>query len=511
MSNINSISELIAQIEHNVSSAYFFAQLLTIICLFLYGLIFLALLSDDSKKDGLVLKTVLAYPIGLAAFSVIAFLIVTLNIPYNSCSVIIGCILALLIITFVKIRVSGKKSVYDSLHDFSEKILTKYGLILFGMVILAAVISCLGILSITVSNDSMYRATFYPRAIVHFGGIRSNFGTFLTDLGQGYALINTLPFLFGFNEAFGLQHMLNLSFLALLFETLTEFFSGKNKRFAYVISTVICLILLCSMPFMLISKWILSNAYFMVFLFVAIHFSLKKNVPILSIVVAALSIMRIEGGIYAVLLILCISTLEFTNRELGLYLLCPVMILHGLYSARVFLTMELTDPYCFLTPGKAVIMIGIMILAFIYLWLIRGKLPSVISKHVSLLIMLGEILINLMLFIIKPSAFLENLKVFFENVMFGGGWGVIPVSVFSIYLICLLCDFKSFKWNYWDLIAFSFLLYAIAVTFMREGGLHVSVGDSGNRVLMQCVPFVLIAAVSHLPAVINQKIAHENE
>lgn len=511
MSNINSISELIAQIEKSVSSTYFVAQLITIICLFLYGLFYLVVLSDDNSKDDLTFRTIISFPMGLAAFSVIAFTMVTFNIPYNSCSVIIGCLLAALITYLIKIKVSSKEKVRDNFKGLLSEVRTGYGVILLCVVLVVAVISCLGILSITVSNDSLYRASYYPRAIVHFGGYRYNYCTFLTDVGQGYALINTLPFLFGFDEAFGLQHMLNFSFIALFFKTLTEIFEGKGKRIAFIVSAVTCLILLSSMPYVLISKWILSNAYFMTYVFLAAHLALRKNVPMLGIVASALSLMRIEGGIYVALLILCISTLEYTGRELGLYLLCPVIFLNCAYSIRIFLTMEITDPYCFLTPQKALIMAAIMIFALIYLMLIRKRLPQVISDHMGIIIILGEVMINLVLLVISPSAFIGNLKHFFENIMFGGGWGIVPVAVFSIYMICILTDYKKFKWNYWDLMGFSFMFYSIAVTFMREGGLRVSVGDSGNRVLMQCVPFILLAAISHLAEVINCETANKVE
>lgn len=516
MSNLNQISELVRQIENRVSIAYFFAQLLTIICLFLYGLFFLTILSDDNEGENGILKAVLAYPMGLAVFSVVAILMVTFAIPYNTFSVLAGCLIAGISACFLTIKVKGKDTVKARLCSIRKGFISKQGIIIAVIVIIAAVISCLGIFSIIVSNDSIYRYSFYPRAIVHFGGLRVNYDTFLTDLGQGYVLINSLPFLFGFNEPFGLQEMLNLSFVALFVKALLELFKDQKKWIGYILSAVIVLLLISSMPYELISKWILSNDYFSVFLFITCYLALKGskeetgNVAILSIFVTALSIMRIEGGVYAALLIMCISTLKYTGRELGLYITCPVIFIHCAYSARIFLTMNITAAYSFLTPQKAIIMIALLIFVLLYLLFIRGRLPAIITEHLGLIIILGVFGLNVLLLIVNPAIFLDNLKCFVENILYSGGWSIIPVCIFSIYLISLCCNIKRFKFNYWDMMAFSYLLYSIAVTFMRDGGLRTGVGDSGNRVLMQCISLLLYAAVSHLPGVLSSKNADKD-
>ena len=47
-------------------------------------------------------------------------------------------------------------------------------------------------------------------------------------------------------------------------------------------------------------------------------------------------------------------------------------------------------------------------------------------------------------------------------------------------------------------MAFGYFLYALAVSFMREGGLQAGPGDSGNRVLMQALPLLLFAGIVHV-------------
>lgn len=510
------MSGLIEQIEKSVSTSYFLAQFLTIICLFVYGFYFLTIFSENKSEEEKVLTPVLAYPMGLAVFSLTAFFMVIVGIPYNACSVIICCILAGVIAYAARCLITGRKALSQKLKDIISGYSIKYLIIIALIAASLAAVSCLGIFSVTVSNDTMYRYSFYPRAIVHFGELRVNYDTFLTDVGQGYVLINTLPFLFNFNESFGIQHMLNICFIILFFKAVYEQFKDLGRKWALIFAGTVSLLLVGSLPFEIISKWILSNDFFAVFLFITAYIAVKQvkeksySLAVLGIFFAALSTMRIEGGVYAALLILCISTLDFAGKDLGIYIFSPVIILQAIYCIRIFFTMKITAPYSFLTTEKAVIMMAIMILTLLYLLLIRGRFLNKLFDKMGILIIAATVGVNLLLFVKGPSLFIENLKCFVSNILFVGGWGVIPIVIVSLYLICV---FSGIKFGYWDLIAFSYLFYSIAVSFMRDGGLKAGVGDSGNRVLMLAVPLLLFAASGHLPDVLNKtkSIADNND
>lgn len=505
---IMSIAELIGQIENNLSGVYFLTQLITVICLFLYGYFTLLILGKCKSDKDRIVRTILAYPLGLAEFSLLAFVLVIVGIPYNSCSVIAICVLGIIITCVIEAFAHGRKELTDRLTKGLSEVCTKRGLISAVIVVLAAMLACSGVLSVMVSNDTMYHFSFYPRSIVYFGKLRANFDTYLTDVGQGCALINTLPYLFNFNETFGLQHMLNFSMVSLFYMALSEKMSELKGRSGQIIALILSVLLMFSLPFVVISKWILANDYFAAYMFIVAYIAGKRatddssDVVVLSILIAALSIMRIEGGVYATLFVLCISTLKYTNRELGLFLLLPVVILNAAYSARVFLTLGVSSPYCFLTPKKSILMIAIMLVVLAYLLVVRGRIGLKIFAHMDILIIAGLGGANLLLLIRDVSGYLDNLKNFMTNIMFTGGWGVLPVVIFSIYLVCLLGRGKI-DFGYWDFMALSFILYAIAVTFMREGGLRPAVGDSGNRVLLQSVPLLLFAAANHIPELLK--------
>lgn len=503
------IRVLIEQIENNLALPYFFAQFLTIIALFIYGYFYLVILSDKNEEDR-VLKILLSFPMGLSAFSVVAYIMVTFGIRYNVWTLEIACFITAAVAYVILKKKCGKEVIIDRIKTGFGMVVTRWGVIALAIVILAAALATSGIFSVTVSNDSMYNYSFYPRAIVYFGGLRVNFDTFLTDVGQGCALINTLPFLFGFNETFGIQHMLNFSFIGLFYAAIFEGFKGVPKigiKMSHMLSLLCTSLLVCSLPFVLISKWILANDYFAVFMFICVYLATKVaserhlSVAVLGIFIAALSIVRIEGGVFAALFVLLISTFEYSNKELGLYMLCPVIFLHTSYAARIFMTMDITAPYKFLTPVKALLMIGIMAAVLVYLLLIRGRLFNKFFGHLRLILVVGLVGLNGLLFINNPSVYRGNLNAFIGNVMYNGGWGVVVAVVVSVYVICL---FNGFEVGYWDFMTFTYLLYSIAVSFMRENGLQLGAGDSGNRVLLQVVPMLLFAAVSHIPKVLKE-------
>lgn len=497
---------LLEAITSQVSLSAFFHQALLIFALIVYGYVLVCVLSPDLSFAKRILY---AYPAGLAAFTVTAFLLVTLHIPYGTLSASIACMAALCAVCLFRTVLTPGKTRWECFAGLWN-VRGKEAVIAVLLIVILILVSCSGILKVSLSNDSMYNYWFYPRLIVHFGGLRPNFNTFLTDVGQGVALINTLPFLFGFEETFGIQHMLNLVFLATFFTALYEQVKSSTRWVKICFAGAGILLLASAMPYLLLSKWVLANDYFAVYMFLCLELACQPRrtkkpeqpVILLALFVTTLSLLRIEGGVYAVLLLLILSISDLTNKELSFALLVPVMILQGLYGARIFLTMSIIAPYRFLTEEKELLLFGVMTAELVYFLWIRGKVLVKIQKHLGILILAGLLGVNLLLFVKDAGLYLQNLHSFAENILYLGGWGIFPATVLGLYLISIN---RSFRPNLWDLSAFSYLLYVLIVSFMREGGMKSGVGDSGNRVLLQIVPVLLFAALKHTAYLLEKK------
>ncbi len=492
------LSVLTQLLSAQVSVPAFIHQALVILCLFLYGCILLGAICPSWP---FVRKMLFAYPAGLAAFSLVAFCLVTLSIPYNAVSVIVSCIVFGVLVWTAALLTTGAKERREVFPaGWREKPLT---FVIAGLVILLlTAFACSGALSVTLSNDSMYNYSFYPRLIVHYGGLRPNFNTFLTDVGQGVALINTLPYLFGFEETFGIQHMLNLVFAAVFATAVYETADTDKKALRIAFAGIAVLLLYATLPYLLLSKWILANDYFAVFMFLSAYLAFDakhgaEGIRLLYLLVPVLSILRIEGGVYVVLFLLCISVLPVANRQIACGMLLPAVVLQAIYAIRIFLTMTIIAPYRFLTEEKALLMFLLMIAAFVYLMWIRGKIFVKLQKYLGVWIILGLLLINLLLFLKDRATYLENMKAFRDNLLYSGGWGIFPMVIAAIYLVAIIGS-KRWGFGFWDLLSFSYLFYVLSVSFMREGGMHSGVGDSGNRVLLQMVPILLFAALQHV-------------
>ncbi|MCR5267847.1 MAG: hypothetical protein K6E16_04975 [Lachnospiraceae bacterium] len=496
------LSVLIEMIEAQVSAAAFVRQALTILLLTVYGYVLVsALCSAWSFRR----RILFSYPAGLSAFSIIAFLLVILKIPYGTATVVVAA-LAVLFVLLVTLFFTAYQKDLRRFSILWECRLIE-ALVAIVLVDFSILLSCSGLLKVAISNDSMFNYTFYPDMIVHYGGLRSNFNTFLTDVGPGSAMIGTLPFLFGFQEMFGLQHMLNLDFLAIFYVALYEKCNIGKKWIKVAVPLLGVALLSFTTPYLLISKWILANDYFAVYMFFCVHLAEAGSTEsatdeeksaalnLLYLFLAVLSLLRIEGGVYVILFVILSSVRKISRRQLVCGMLLPAMFLQTLYAFRIFVTMEIIAPYRFLTEEKVLLMFAAMVLALVYLLLIRDRFLTGMQKHFGLWILVGLLGINLLLCIREPTAYLENMNAFVRNILHEGGWGIFPATVAVLYLLSVN---KAFRFHFYDLMAFAYFFYALAVSFMREGGLQTGPGDSGNRVLLQAVPLLLFAALIHI-------------
>ena len=530
------MSEMITSYLNSMSAGYFVCQTATVFMLFLFGCLIVFSLNGGSMS---VFEYLLSFPVGISAYSLSVFVILILNIPVGRMSVtVMPAAIAIICLIFIyKKSMAGK----------TDKRIMVFCII---TALCIAVISTSGLLAVSISNDSLYYYSMYPSAIVHFGELRKQFNVFLTDVGQTSATLNTLPFLYGFNEAFGIQWFLNINTLLIIMYALwekaaegTDNRSGDKKDIKAADKTKVKItaavlitagVLVSSMPYVIMSRWAMSNTYFMCFIFICAYTARrysgaigyvcascmtdetgdtrKDNQPvslggrpvIQGILFAMMAFLRMEGCIAALILLLCFSTLKgFSNRQLFVNFLLPVLTLSLLYDIKIFHFMKIDAPYTFLTRGKALIQLAALAAAGVYVLFIRGKV-SMIEKDVKLLIPTGLILINAALFVYDRALYIENTKAFIANISNQSGWGMFPMLIIGVYVMCLVVSRKD-KWafGYEDLCFAAYFLTALAVSFARGDALRENIGDSGNRVMLQGILLAFYAAAVHVIGLLN--------
>lgn len=476
-------------------SNYFINQVIVILFLFVTGAMFCDIVTSicKCKDNGIWWRTVLAYPAGLAIWGLIGFFLLLCQIPYGKVSIFTAY---LLLYTTLLVFSFGNRNY--------PKLTVRTVIVLVG-VLLLAMICCSGILRVSVSNDSFYYYSIYPQTIAKEGRYLRSFDVFLTDVGQTTAIIGTLPWFFDFEEIFGIQLFLGFNLTALFALTVYELMLPKcRKIYAFIFAAAAAIVLTSITPYVVMTRWVLANIFFMAFLFVLFALTLritnsdsqfrKRDCVLVFLFSAMLSMTRMEGGMMTCLLILAaISVRSIENRILLLYYLLPVALTQILYYIDVYLVIKVDPLYSFLNYTNVFIQIGFIAAILIYILVFRKEKFIFINKYYSVLLIMGLILGNGFLAVISSERYIGNLRFFLLNILQQNGWGYFAFFVLFMLLILPMgkIDIRKLEISFSMLFTIGFVLFTIAVCWARNGTLRVGIGDSGNRVLMQVIPFAV--------------------
>ncbi|NLG03690.1 MAG: hypothetical protein GX567_07695 [Clostridia bacterium] len=481
-----------------LSQGFYIRQVAVIISLYLLGMITLYAYRDRLEC---LTRTLLAFPIGLALWCIGSFILLTIGIPFRLLTII------LLIVCFEVVLYAVLR--HKERLVFSREIVIGVlkqelvGLLIVGVI---ACISVSGLFSVSVSNDTMYYYMYYPEVITQNGQYLPSYDVFLSDVGPLATMIGTLAAMFGFDQTYGIQMFFTIDFIVVFATAVYDQAKGPLGKKAYLASAVSTAILVSATPFVVISKWILANVYVMFYSFILLYLAHKlskegkKCLIILSVLVSMISMLRMEGGIVACFMIVCISTLDYKKDELLTYLMLPTILIPGLYYYLYFARFDVHPLYSFLTWPKALLLVVLMSALAGYLIVLRENLSLIFLRRIRKLILLALCVGNLCLLMIAPRDYIMAVKAFAENFLYQQGWGYAIILAVMAFIFLLLLEEKT-GWSkqyrpdieYEELIVWGYILVTIAVSYARGGGLRCGIGDSGNRVMLQIIPFLVYA------------------
>ncbi len=488
----------LSQLVNTLSQGYMTAQALTIFMLFAVGFLFVRAVWAGEDDHGIWL-VLLAFPAGLAVFSTASYLMLCLGIPFNTYAVAV--VLALVAITCFGVSIRKRRDVYIRNGKTRD-------ILILSAVVLAAVLAFMltsNIFKVVLDNDSFFYFSAYPEAIVREGAYIKYFDVFLTDSAPIGSIIQTLPYLFGFSETFGIQFFMDVNFLLIFAYALYSELSGAmGKREAALCASAVSLFLITSSAWITTAKWVMAGVYFMSYYFITVYlgyraaFMQRKPFALMALFAASTAMMRHEGVVFVIIAVLTLSFLsEYSGRELALCFICPVTVAALLYYIRVFLILGVHPLYAFLTPAKALVMTGALLLSGIYLLVIRNRLKEGIRSLLPVLLPAVLLLFNIALLVARPAEYLGNLKMFYLNVRIGAGWGWFGYIAGAVF-IALLIKAVLKKERYlllFDSLMISYVFGVLLVAFGRGDALRKGVGDSGNRVMLTAVPLIVFALV----------------
>lgn len=496
---------------------YLFRQAATIVMLFASGwsinlLLGMAADREQNKIDAFT-GLLLAYPTGLAVWGVMGFLMLVISVPYGLGSIAAGYGLLYLILGIFAFK--SRK-----LHIEAGPIA---GVLTVIAVIMLAVLCCSGIIPVSMSNDSYYYYSLYPQTIVSKGAYLRSFDVFLTDVGQTTAVIGCLPWFFGFEETFGIQLFLGFNLIGIYGLAVSKYCQRKlmTKRLCSMTIPVVSVILLVTLtPFVVMTRWILANAYFMTYLFLLFVMTVelgeeiekcsKRNMILLALYVAMLSMMRMEGGMMAGLLTLTAMGIpQISNKLLLWSYALPIAVTQAIYYATIYLRIKVDPLYSFLSTTNVFVMLGFAAAILIYICFFRKRaFMALIEKYYAQLFLLALVLGNALIAVISTKRYVKNIYFLISNVVLQYGWGFFAVMVLvALIWLPVPKDFLK-KIDFADVFTIGFVLFAVALAWARDGSLRLGIGDSGNRVLLQIAPFVMYCLTQK---VVNYIKGLENE
>ena len=486
----------------SVTTGFLFRQAAVIVFLTAAGLSCNLCLPGKKK---LILKLLLAFPLGLALYAVTGFAVLLLGIPFNAYSMSILLFLVCLAVIVYSIR---KGECHKPDRDEAAK------LAIFLVIAAAAALFCSsGILSVTIDNDSVYYYSTYPEIIAKTGKYLKYFDTFMTDVGQTSAVLNTLPFIYGFDNTFGIQHFMNLNFLALFVAAMVELLEGDSSnitadkvpigrfRPSAVAAVLAALFMAGSYPFLFISKWVMSNVYFMEYFCIILIVVLLGGEELrgfgftLFVMIAMLSMLRVEGVVVCGVLALCLSSLKLSKKTLASVFVLPVLILQCGFYAMLYLRMGVDPVYSFLDVKKALAITLSLAALLVYILLIRDRMlkAEFIHRYYRMIIILVLLFGNIVFLAVNPDRYISNLLTIYRNIRLGHGWGYFGIFmvIAAIFIAADILRSRFAKIEFLDFIWVCFILTVIAACWARGGMLRMGVGDSGNRIMMETVPLTV--------------------
>ncbi len=496
-------------------------QIFCIVLLYASGYLFLRLLEDvtirwQNKRYNANLKKqaknshsrarwryMLSFPTGLALYCLTGFFLLVFSFPFTPVTLaLVYCIIFMMLLYFF----------IETRKDFLMPRQVRLNLICqLSIVFLVALVCCSGLLAISISNDSYYYYSVYPQTIVKEGFYLRSFDVFLTDVGQASAIIGTLPWFFGFENTYGIQLFLGFNMAGVygvaIYENVYQYLPGKadikitRRSVATALSLFSVLILISSTCFYVMSRWSLANIYFMTYFFIAFALTIRisggedvltrRDRALMTLFMAMLSILRMEGGMFAGLLILCACAMNISKRVLLMNYTLPVFVTQIPYYIMVYAVLRVDPLYSFLRTSNVIVMLVFLLLIVGYIAFVRDRLFRERGVLYAVLLIAALFVGNALICFISTERYVGNLRFFKSNLLNANGWGFFVYLV--IVLIVLMPWGKNlFKGTLFPLtFTIGYLFFTVALCWARDGTLREGIGDSGNRVLMQIVPFVL--------------------
>lgn len=496
-------NELFATVDA-ITRGYKIKQIIASVVLFIAGYL-VAQGTFDKQTDAM--KAAWAVPIAVVGWCMCSAVILLLRLPYIR-SFAFGLVGALLGAMIYIRKEYIKKTNWD--------VLCRY-------IIWCAALSTIfstGILPTVMSSDSYYYVMQYGEVVAKVGSLNfDTAGATMTWTGVSSALISSLAYFCGFETITVIHNLLIISMLSCFYLTMKKQISnlGARENQAIVGAGVFTVMLIVIPAFELLSFWVISNTYCMVYIFLLmIGMKLyttderenKALLMLISMVICWLTLSRAEMSVCMACIVCLISFLPLTQREM-LTLSVPMMVVQLLYLIELNYQQAISVKNVYdsmLTPAIQAIITVATVGGVIYSFFINSKFFSWIRKKINIIVFAVLPGICIAIYFLDKEKYVKSIESIIYNFK-TQYWGYLPALILVLYIVIAL----NKKINFGLIFSTGYVLINLILCLGRKQPLRNGYGDSCNRIMMSAIPVVFSALICSVLEIVALRIKENKE
>lgn len=496
-------NELFATVDA-ITRGYKIKQIIASVVLFIAGYL-VAQGTFDKQTDAM--KAAWAVPIAVVGWCMCSTVILLLRLPYIR-SFAFGLVGALL------------GAVIYIRKEYIKK--TNLG-VLCRYIIWCAALSTIfstGIVPTVMSSDSYYYVMQYGEVVAKVGSLNfDTAGATMTWTGVSSALISSLAYFCGFETITVIHNLLVISMLICFYLMMKKQISnlGARENQAIVGAGIFTVMLIVIPAFELLSFWVISNTYCMVYIFLLmIGMNLytiderenKALLILLSMVICWLTLSRAEMSVCMACIVCLISFLPLTQIEM-LTLSVPMMVVQLLYLIELNYQQAISVKSVYdsmLTPSIQAIMTVATVGCVIYSFFINSKFFSWIRKKINIIVSAILPGICIAIYFLDKEKYVKSIESIIYNFK-TQYWGYLPALILVLYIVIAL----NKKNNFGLIFSTGYVLINLILCLGRKQPLRNGYGDSCNRIMMSAIPVVFFALICSVLEIVALRIKENKE
>nr|WP_305181927.1 hypothetical protein [uncultured Schaedlerella sp.] len=443
---------------------------------------------------GMYRRIVFSYIVGTAIWGALSILYLCVGIKYNLVNMTIGCI----IVGGINHLLLKKNMIRKDLKSFLSDSFIFIGI---------ASIASTGLMYTFGSCDSQYLIQQWGKDLAIMGVINERQHGLLTSTGILPATFSSLSYFWGADNMYTIHHVLELCFWIFFGSAVGEtiFFTDNiSLKKRYLVSIFLTIFVYRLPPIQLLSGWIMSNMYMMVYSFVLCYFlymDLEQklmfcNKLYLYIIVGAITLLRTDSSITMCIILGCFAICYSDQvKKLFPFLVIAFFAFLSFYF-KIYLVLKgdvdgmLINLRILLLMGMCFWLIGCYMVVAKYIMKILKKTNIISILYCSLLIL------NIGLFVVFKDTYVNNFIIIVKNMIdlsiIGGHWG----SSLGITVLCIF--YIMSKREKQDVF---FLLGVCSIVIYMDFGVIRTIndtvtaarfgfGDSMNRAIISTLPII---------------------